>query len=69
MVLESERERWRQIISREWYLKGLLITPGSGKLHHHLGMLSSREAECVEKEELRAVYHFVKRCVARVFDR
>lgn len=60
MVLEPERERWRQI-SRDWYLKGLTFMPGSGKLHHHLGILSSREAENVEKEEMRAVYHFMKR--------
>jgi hypothetical protein len=31
--------------------------PGGGKLHHHLGPLS-REPE---GEELRGVYHFVKR--------
>ena len=31
--------------------------PGTGKLHHHLGLLS-RE---VEGEELRGVYHFIKR--------
>lgn len=31
--------------------------PGHSKLHHHLGLLS-REAE---GEELRAVYHFVKK--------
>lgn len=63
MVLEPERERWRQI-SREWYLKGLTFTPGMGKLHHHLGLLSSGEQG--EKEELRAVYHFIKRCAAVV---
>lgn len=61
MELEPEKERWRQI-SRDWYAKGLAFQPGSGKLHHHLGVLS-RDREGGEKEELRAVYHFVKRSV------
>ncbi|EGN96009.1 hypothetical protein SERLA73DRAFT_112057 [Serpula lacrymans var. lacrymans S7.3] len=53
--VEPEKERWRGI-AREWYAQGLADTPGTGKLHHHLGLLS-RE---VESEELRSVYHFVK---------
>ena len=36
MVLEPDKERWRQV-SRDWYLRGLAFTPGAGKLHHHLG--------------------------------
>jgi protein SMG6 len=36
---------------------GLAEQPGTGKLHHHLGLLE-RE---VEGEELRGCYHFVKR--------
>ena len=59
MELEPEKERWRQI-SKDWYAKGLAFQPGSGKLHHHLGVLS-RDREGSEKEELRAVYHLVKR--------
>ncbi|EIW74147.1 hypothetical protein CONPUDRAFT_86014, partial [Coniophora puteana RWD-64-598 SS2] len=55
MVVEPEKERWR-CIARDWLAQGLADTPGAGKLHHHLGLLS-RE---VEAEELRAVYHFVK---------
>ncbi|EIW85261.1 hypothetical protein CONPUDRAFT_141912 [Coniophora puteana RWD-64-598 SS2] len=55
MVVEPEKERWR-CIARDWFAQGLADTPGAGKLHHHLGLLS-RE---VEAEELRAVYHFVK---------
>ncbi|KIJ69496.1 hypothetical protein HYDPIDRAFT_79483 [Hydnomerulius pinastri MD-312] len=55
MDIEPEKERWRGI-AKEWYAQGLADTPGTGKLHHHLGLLS-REAE---GEELRAVYHFVK---------
>ncbi|KAL4074508.1 hypothetical protein V8B97DRAFT_2092695 [Scleroderma yunnanense] len=55
MEIGPEKERWRGI-AKEWYFQGLAETPGTGKLHHHLGLLS-RE---VEGEELRAVYHFVK---------
>ncbi|KAF9228014.1 hypothetical protein BS17DRAFT_747074 [Gyrodon lividus] len=55
MEVEPEKERWRSI-AKEWYARGIADTPGTGKLHHHLGLLS-RE---VESEELRAVYHFVK---------
>ncbi|KAH6918955.1 hypothetical protein BKA70DRAFT_1458601 [Coprinopsis sp. MPI-PUGE-AT-0042] len=55
MELEPEKERWRNI-AREWYGAGLAEQPGTGKLHHHLGLLS-RE---VEAEELRGIYHFTK---------
>ncbi|KAF8559498.1 hypothetical protein OG21DRAFT_1594361 [Imleria badia] len=55
MQVEPEKELWRTI-AKEWYAQGIADTPGAGKLHHHLGLLS-RE---VEFEELRAVYHFVK---------
>ena len=54
--LEPEKERWRNI-ARDWYGAGLADQPGTGKLHHHLGLLS-RE---VESEELRGMYHFTKR--------
>ena len=54
--VEPEKERWRGI-TRDWYAQGLADTPGNGKLHHHLGLLSREK----EGEELRAVYHFVKR--------
>ncbi|KAI0063876.1 hypothetical protein BV25DRAFT_1899085 [Artomyces pyxidatus] len=64
MELEPEKERWRSI-ARDWYASGVATTPGNGKLHHHLGLLS-REAE---GEELRGVYHFVKSMIAiRPFD-
>ena len=56
MELEPEKDRWRRV-ARDWYAKVVAEFPGRGKLHHHLGLLS-REAE---GEELRAVYHFVKR--------
>jgi protein SMG6 len=55
--LEPEKERWRAM-AREWYGAGVADTPGNGKLHHHLGLLS-READ---GEELRGIYHFTKRC-------
>ena len=42
-------------------LAGLAGTPDAGKLHHHLGLLS-RDKDGSE-EELRGVYHFIKRCV------
>ena len=56
MELEPEKDRWRRI-ARDWYAHVVAEYPGRGKLHHHLGLLS-REAE---GEELRGVYHFVKR--------
>ncbi|KAF8437718.1 hypothetical protein L210DRAFT_3647385 [Boletus edulis BED1] len=55
MQVEPEKERWRGI-AKEWYAHGIADTPGTGKLHHHLGLLS----RVVETEEVRAVYHFVK---------
>lgn len=58
LEIQPEKERWRRI-AREWYAKGLLMKPNDGKLHHHLGLLS-READ---GEDLRAVYHYVKRFV------
>ncbi|KAG5645823.1 hypothetical protein DXG03_005164 [Asterophora parasitica] len=55
LEVEPETERWRSI-ARDWYGAGLSEQPGTGKLHHHLGLLC-RE---VEGEELKGVYHFVK---------
>ncbi|KAG6821141.1 hypothetical protein H0H93_005361 [Arthromyces matolae] len=55
LAVEPETERWRNI-ARDWYGAGLAEQPGTGKLHHHLGLLY-RE---VEAEELKGVYHFVK---------
>jgi protein SMG6 len=56
LELEPEKERWR-CIARDWYAAGLTDMPGTGKLHHHLGLLSRD----VGNEELRSVYHFCKR--------
>ena len=36
--VKPERERWRGI-ARDWYAQGLANMPGTGKLHHHLGLL------------------------------
>ena len=38
MELDSDKERWRQV-AKEWFARGLAITPNSGKLQHHLGLL------------------------------
>lgn len=56
LELQPETERWR-CIARDWYAAGLSDTPGAGKLHHCLGLLSRD----VEDEELRAIYHFLKK--------
>jgi len=58
MELLPEREKWRNI-AREWYSNGLTEYPGSGRLHHHMGFLCK---EFGEGEELRGLYHFIKRC-------
>lgn len=57
LEVEPEKERWRNT-ARDWYAAGIAEQPGTGKLRHHLGLLS-RE---VEGEELQGVYHFDKRC-------
>jgi len=56
LEVEPDKERWRSI-ARDWYATSLFEQPGTGKLHHHLGLLH-RE---VDNEEIRSVYHFVKR--------
>ncbi|KAJ7578382.1 hypothetical protein C8J56DRAFT_868550 [Mycena floridula] len=63
--MEPEKERWRNI-ARDWYGMGLGEQPGTGKLHHHIGVLcrevivGGKVAERDEKEMLRGVYHYVK---------
>ena len=59
MELLPEREKWRNI-AREWYSNGLIEYPGTGRLHHHMGFLCK---EFGEGEELRGLYHFIKRYV------
>ena len=63
MELDSDKERWRQV-AKDWFARGLAITPNSGKLQHHLGLLC-RDKDGTD-EELRGVYHFVKRFVLRI---
>jgi protein SMG6 len=53
--VKPEKERRRGIV-RDWYAQGLANTPGNGKLHHHLGLLSREK----EGEGLKAVYCLVK---------
>ena len=57
MELLPEREMWRNI-AREWYSNGLINYPATGRLHHHMGFLCK---EFGEGEELRGLYHFIKR--------
>lgn len=49
----EEKETWK-VTARDWYAKGLAEMPGTGRLHHHLGVLS-------RGDELRALHHFCKR--------
>ena len=57
LEMEDDRELWRRN-AREWYTKGIQDQPSQGRLHHHLGLVSAD----AEGEELRAVYHFARRC-------
>ncbi|KAI0718812.1 hypothetical protein C8T65DRAFT_762042 [Cerioporus squamosus] len=61
MELNSDKERWRQV-AKDWFARGLAITPNSGKLQHHLGLLC-RDKDSTD-EDLRGVYHFVKSMIA-----
>jgi len=54
----EEHETWREM-ARDWYGQGLAENPGTGRLQHHLALLS-------KGDELRALYHYAKRC-ARPF--
>lgn len=49
----EEQEIWRST-ARDWYSKGLAENPGTGRLHHHLALLS-------KGDELGTLYHYVKR--------
>ena len=48
-----EKETWRQT-ARDWYARGLAESPHSGRLHHHLGILS-------RYKDFFALYHFCRR--------
>ena len=49
----EEREIWRAV-ARDWYNRGLMETPGTGRLHHHL-------AQLCKDDELKSLYHFARR--------
>lgn len=50
----EEQESWR-VMARDWYGQGVTETPGTGRLQHHLALLS-------KGDEMRGLYHYVKRC-------
>ena len=64
MELDPDKERWRQVV-KDWFARGLALTQNSGKLQHHLGLLC-RDKDGAD-EDLRGVYHFVKRYVVLGF--
>ena len=53
----EEADIWRAT-ARDWYAKGIAETPGTGRLHHHLGLLARPH------DDLRALYHFVRALTA-----
>lgn len=54
----EEQETWKEM-ARDWYGQGVAENPGTGRLQHHLALLS-------KGDELRSLYHYVKRCVSRL---
>ncbi|KAM0789307.1 hypothetical protein ACM66B_000146 [Microbotryomycetes sp. NB124-2] len=48
----EEQDSWRTI-ARDWYNQGISESPGTGRLQHHLALLS-------KGDELRSMYHFAK---------
>ncbi|KAG8728128.1 hypothetical protein FRC10_005268 [Ceratobasidium sp. 414] len=56
---EGERDVWRSR-ARSWYALSLEDAPGTGKLHHHLGLLYRDDPGY----ELRAAYYFAKSMIA-----
>jgi protein SMG6 len=54
----EEQATWR-LVARDWYAKGLTDTPGQGRLHHHLALLSRAEAH-----ELQALFHYIRALTA-----
>jgi hypothetical protein len=51
----EEQETWKEM-ARDWYGQGVAENPGTGRLQHHLALLS-------KGDELRSLYHYAKRCV------
>lgn len=56
--VEPDKERWCRI-ARDWYAQGIADTLSTSNSHHHLGLFSREK----DGKEMRAVCHFVKRCV------
>lgn len=54
----EEQEIWRAT-AKDWYSKGLAESPRTGRLHHHLALLS-------KGDELRTLYHYAKRCASDI---
>ncbi|GAA5879569.1 hypothetical protein JCM16303_003254 [Sporobolomyces ruberrimus] len=54
----EEQETWREM-ARDWYAQGVSETPGTGRLQHHLALLSKGEGD-----ELRGLYHYAKSLTA-----
>ncbi|KAL8283301.1 hypothetical protein RQP46_005711 [Phenoliferia psychrophenolica] len=52
----EEQESWR-VIARDWYGQGVTETPGTGRLQHHLALLS-------KGDEMRGLYHYAKSLTA-----
>ncbi|SCV69696.1 BQ2448_1090 [Microbotryum intermedium] len=52
----EEQETWR-VMARDWYGRGIAESPGTGRLHHHLALLS-------KGDELRGLYHYAKSLTA-----
>ncbi|BGP08709.1 hypothetical protein JCM10049v2_004558 [Rhodotorula toruloides] len=52
----EEQETWREI-AKDWYGQGLAENPGTGRLQHHLALLS-------KGDELRSLYHYCKSLTA-----
>ena len=48
----EEQETWRDT-ARDWYGQGVAETPGTGRLQHHLALLS-------KGDEMRGLYHYAK---------
>lgn len=52
----EEQEIWRAT-AKDWYAKGLADNPTTGRLHHHLALLS-------KGDELKTLYHYCKSLTA-----
>lgn len=61
----SETDIWKTI-AKDWYSRGLIETPGTGRLHHHLALLAMRnDPDLPDRDarliDLRCIYHISKR--------